>query len=367
MSTNHCRFSPSHLAHYEACPQFLPSPIESEQAAEGTLLHDAVARKVDGILQEREHRDLFASCMEFLAELEGQYPGPQLVEHRVTIRLPHQGDPDGAETRLWGTLDRAYFSLDGTKAALVDFKFGRVPVPEAQRNAQLQTYSLGLFQEFPGLVEVTPMIVQPRLRLIDQATIGVTECDTIALRINTIIARVHGGAPAAPSAFACMYCGRKATCEALCKTALAVSSGLNLPASFDPTRTMVPADYAKLQDLSKLLEDWCAQVRKENTRRVLEDGVEIPGYRLVERAGTPKVNDTAAAAAKLVSAGLLDSPEELLACSNVSVSTLTDYVNAAKKGDSDKKGVRALIEHVLEDVLTYGEPTRFLQASRKKE
>ena len=70
----------------------------------------------------------------------------------------------------FGTLDYLLIHPRLSCADVVDFKFGRNAVPDAEVNAQIQAYVLGVFEKFPGLQIDQAHILLPRRDEVSTAT-----------------------------------------------------------------------------------------------------------------------------------------------------------------------------------------------------
>jgi hypothetical protein len=167
---------------------------------------------------------------------------------------------------------------------------------------------------------------------------------------------------ATPSEEACEWCGDKAHCPKL--TALAIRQGTLLPdpVSFEAGRIMSPENRAKAHILAAVLEDWAKQIKHANTQAVIQDGVEIPGFRLRSRVGNTQIVDMKTAVDLIKAEGLTES-SILNACS-MSLSKLSDIYYTEKGGT--KKDARETIETKLKATISRGEPVIWLQREKSK-
>jgi hypothetical protein len=182
---------------------------------------------------------------------------------------------------------------DGT-GYLIDFKFGRKPVDHARENIQGQAYAAGAFRKFPNLKSLRVVFLCPRQDEENESCVfHRSDIPQILMRIASIKAAVRQkNAPYCPSDRVCLFCGRRASCPALAGPALVVANeygGLPLPSQFNPGMMLTPEDRARAQAAAAVLEKWAEEVRADNLRAVVEEGITIPGYALVHRGGSRRV------------------------------------------------------------------------------
>ena len=343
----HARYSPSSLEKLELCPSYEQSSGTSPAAEEGTMLHGATEREdVTGLDEEQE--TVVQQCIDLSHDLIDQYPTPPKVYKELKVDV-------GSVTA--GTLD--LLIIGGAIADLLDWKFGKQPVTHAKDNIQIQSYTLGVFEKFPQLTKICSHIVCPRQRVATDGVYARSDMPAVRHRIQNIIIRCEQDNPEEiPSEKACRWCSRKAECVALTSTALEVAKniGLPLPIEFQPGRLVRPTDRAKAQVLSFILEDWAKKVREYNTKAVLEDGIEIPGFELKSRKGKLKVVDINAVADIAKEKFGLPKEAVMMACS-MSLPKLVDQVFAqaqtlegkVTKKDTKEDLIEAIKEQVIEE------------------
>lgn len=281
--TKHHQHSPSQLRNFELCARFLPEKSDrtNEAADEGTALHAACETEVL-IGLDMEQREAVSKCLAYIDTLPKPEGTKDYREYRVSVpRI----------TR--GTIDRLIIRPDGV-AYLIDYKFGRNPVDLAKDNLQGQAYALGVFHKFPLVHSIAVVFLCPRQLEDDQPHVyRRADIPTIMMRIASVKAAARSKtAPYTPNPSACARCGRKTRCPALIERAALVAQaygGLPAPTHFDPGSLVSPEDRAKAQALASVLEKWAQEVREANLRAVLEEGAEIPGYKLAHRKGHRRV------------------------------------------------------------------------------
>jgi hypothetical protein len=138
-------------------------------------------------------------CRGVTAEAVSRFPGGTVLREEY---LPIDDDvlPDGTKHTTAGYCDFAAISEDGTRAELVDHKFGRNAVTNADQNLQGIAYMLGLKKRFPGLKTCTVRFIMPHIDHESEHTFDISNPDSYHLRVRTVVcraveaARVPGGA-----------------------------------------------------------------------------------------------------------------------------------------------------------------------------
>jgi hypothetical protein len=270
----------------------------------------------------------------------------------------------------FGTAD--IVMVKGDRAIIGDAKFGWTAVEDAEYNLQGWAYAVGVFEKYPEVQMVDVVFAQPRLNMVSRhAFYRSVDLDRMKLRVATVIARAkHDVKELNPTEWACLYCGAKATCTALHKKALIISSKFSsltpdgeLLDLYNPEQLATPELRGKAEILRRVLEPWCEKVKKENLKHALETGEDIPGFELKSRSGRRSVSDPQITW-ELVKDRL--TPEEFASVTEVSVAQLLKaYSDKAPRGSKEK--LKQEIEDRLNDagVLQGGNEIQYLQ--RKKE
>lgn len=272
----------------------------------------------------------------------------------------------------FGTAD--IVMVKGDRAIIGDAKFGWNPVEDAEKNLQGWAYAIGVMEKFPKVMMVDVVFAQPRLDMVSKARFfRNADLEKMKLRVMAVIARAKDHQPEdlRPSEFSCLYCGAKATCTALHKKALIISSKFaplaedgELIDLYNPSQLATPELRGKAEILRRVLEPWCEKVRKENLRYAVEEGEEIPGFEVKARSGRRTVSDPQITW-ELVKDRM--TPEEFAAVTEVSVAQLLKaYSSKAPRGSKEK--LKQEIEDRLTDagVLQGGDEIRYLQRIKEK-
>lgn len=354
MPDNHAKFSPSSLAYREICPGFINREDSGPAAEEGTKIHKAVETgKLDGLTDEQ--RQCAEMCLRFVADQEAAFQPEQiLTERKVSI----------CDGLTFGTADRV--AVNGNRALLFDYKFGRNSVPDAEVNPQMQAYAVGIFEMFPVVDEVKVFILIPRRDEICSAVYHRSALDSLRLRVQTIIARCEVPEPELRPTDHCLYCAAQGICPALHKHALTIAAGyedeLKLPDEFHPSRITDPTTMSRALTVARVMEKWCESV-KHHALQMRLDGQEIPGHELRTRAGTRRINDPLAAWAAVRDRL---SPDQFVACCDVSLPKLENtFAEAAPRGGK-AKAKQELCEALADlGIVETGKETLYLAKTRK--
>jgi hypothetical protein len=341
----HAQYSPSSLKNYEACPSFKGRSGTNPIAEAGTRIHEAVEKEDPSLLVDEVERSLAEWCLAFLSHVRRDKAGSAdlVASHQEIFLTMRLGDHE-----TFGTSDLLDVYQDrGTSrktGIMYDWKTGYGAVEDAEYNAQVQAYTLGVFQKFTDLDELAFYLVLPRRQEVTYAVYKRSDMDRIRLRLGTIIARAKLAQEFNPTEGVCDYCSNQGSCKALAEKALVVGqkAGFDVPASVSYDGS--PADKGKLLKLANVLADWCDATKKELLRQSLEDGLEIAGYKLDQRR-TPRTIDNPLLGYDAIKE-LVSVEEYLLSCTRVSVPQLEKFV-----AERAPKGKKAEAKQHLEDLL----------------
>ena len=296
MPEEHSTLSPSAACRWLACPASLEGgPHEdqvSEYAAEGTVAH-AIAnqcwltgvpsevylgqkRSCNGFTVEitQEMIDAVEVYLEFIEQLADG--GPVLTETRIEHSLiPNFG----------GTID----CMLPYKMHLIDFKYGAgLAVDVAGEgegtwfgvNAQMASYALLLRDHLKVQGNVAVTIVQPRASHPDgPIRTSILDGDHLS-ELNLHIEEVAEGKRAGElkAGDHCRWCPRRVDCPELHKLTLNTAKREFSEIEMTPeTASEILERRSAITAFFKGVEDWA--------HGQLEKGVEIPGYKLVDRYG----------------------------------------------------------------------------------
>lgn len=284
----------------------------SDYAAEGTLAHAYCAMKLKNFLGLPTDGE-----KEEIAALQEKYGTGEMAEYTdtyVTIVLEkynaaRAATPDAqllVETRLdfsdyvpeaFGTAD-AIIIADGTME-VIDFKYGKGVKVSAVENPQMMIYALGAYARFAFEYRIDNLratIVQPRIDNLSEYEITVEELTAWAANVLAPAAEkaYKGEGPQTPGAW-CQFCKVKNQCRTLankCKEVVAV----------DP-KLITPEELAKdVLPMVPIVKTWISGVEDFALAQAL-NGVQLPGWKIVEGRSVRKITDTDSVAAVLTKNG----------------------------------------------------------------
>lgn len=245
-------------------------------------------------------------------------------------------DLGGGET-TFGTCDLCLEFPDGSMT-LIDYKTGYGAVEDAEINTQAWAYTIGAFQKFPKVELIDFYFLMPVRDEVSYATFKREQLPEMKLRLQTIIKRAKDGKIFNPQPGVCDYCGNQASCPALAKKALLIANkypetGFEIPDDITGNSTD-PKELAQLLKLAPIMESWAENIKKLSLSKAMEEGWELPGFRLQERK-TPRAITSALQAYEAVK-DTVSLNDFLAACTKVSVPDLeTNFAESVPRG---KKG-----------------------------
>lgn len=349
--TYHHPFAPSSLDRLKACPgswfmqQGMPRE-ESEEADEGTMLHDRVATgNISGLTAEQE--ELVRYCLDRLDEIA--WGNSQIIHER---ELDIRGS--NGEILTTGTADVVVIHEDGT-VEIIDWKFGRTPVKEVNRNFQLAAYALGAMQAY-GVSECYAHIIQPRIHA--ESEYCFKKPANIQYNIEQIIERAKSDTIILEAGDQCKYCLAKSKCPAFAR----VFEAVDVPGE---DALANPDTLLDLWNKSKVVEKFIAKIKAAVEDYVTEHG-ELGGWHWKEKPGNREIKDVVALMNRV---GDIVTPDEFYSTCKVSVTAfiglLVDKAMAEQKAQgvkTTKAETKRLIETELSDLITRGKATRTLVA-----
>lgn len=371
----HAEYNPSSMSMFEKCPGFRNRKNSNKAAERGTRIHAALQKGDLDSLEDEDEKHLARKIQDFvdgiIAENRPSIP-TEFKEQRLEMDL-------GGGLVTFGTGDLLLFY--GKKGIFVDYKTGELEVADAEENPQGWCYTIGAFQKYTELDELTFWFLIPQR---DQASYHVfkrSDLPAMKFRINTIVRKAmevgkmrDDGDPKHeeflnPQPELCEYCAFQGTCKALGRKALAVASklapGLPIPQSVTVDAGK-PEDIPHLLRLAPLLESWASGIREDALRVNLEDGIDIDGFIRQKRAIPRSVNSVYGTWKVLKEKGI--SLDEFLdACGKVSIPQLEKLVTGrAERGKKGKAWQDVEDELRGEDILRSGGEIFYLREDKKK-
>ena len=211
------------------------------------------------------------------------------VKVEVKFDLTHI-DPDA-----FGTCD-TYIMVPMNRLIIVDFKYGAGYAVEVYENKQFLYYGLGAYYDAPvsdrlEVCYLETVVVQPRARHsegpIRRHVYGIEYLRTHELNLRNAVGRVRSMDPTRKAGPHCKFCPAKPVCNTFRDHVQGVAS-LDFaqietaPVFLPEPVTLQPERLAQLMRNADIIRDWCSSILSYG-HRLAETGVNIPGYKLVER------------------------------------------------------------------------------------
>lgn len=344
---HHERFAPSMLPALELCPCFKrkkekPGDRQDASLAEGGKIHQAFASMLRK--EDASKYDLSIPQAEGLewavSYTEAHSSGALHVEEPLEIL------DENFEVLTFGTPD-AWAGGD-----LFDLKSSS----RINCDAQMLAYAIGIMQK-EAREEVTVHVLYADEK---RAFSWKAELAYAMGRVKSIIAEAgKQGTEERPCDY-CGWCASNPACPAL--DSLAIEVAKNRPDwkldSYHSSEIQDPRQMAKALNLAKILSTWCESV-EYNAKEMASVGIEIPGWKLQQRAGSRKIEDIMAAFGAL---GI--AQENFLKSCSVSITKIEDaYAKENKMGAAEAK---RKVSEKLGSLVSFGAPSVALVRERKK-
>jgi hypothetical protein len=299
-----------------ALVQQMPPKPSSKYADEGTLLHNVIAE----ILTTDRTPESYLGTV-----YEGITLDQDLIDAKLRPALDALNDIDPDKTMEYAVeqvvgfgdlLPGVFGSADligrrGDRAIVLDWKFGSGVAVDVEENAQAMFYAAAAMRTpetawaFEGATEIECIIVQP-----PSVKRWVTTFDRIAqFERELLIAVKTAQLPDAPlsSGDHCRWCAAKPVCP--------VMTGAVDRALKNKLHAIDAAQIGVYLKQAELLEAWISGVN-ELAYQMLDEGLSVPGYKLVPKRSTRKWIDDEVALSALERLGL--TTQELVETSVVS-------------------------------------------------
>jgi hypothetical protein len=302
---------PGSLILEEKCPQQEYSPY----AAEGTAAHEVAAQ----CLRSGDNADTFVGekieggDRKFKVD-EDMASNIQLYLDTIRADMEEDGIPhsellveEGFElldisNMLYGTTDAAFISPFG-KLRVYDLKYGRGTYVDVEDNPQLLIYALGAWKASGKMTDgIELVIVQPRFpgeEPVRRCVYSAEQMLKFEKELRLAVGRVHDGDTSLKTGSWCKFCPAVSICDAKHKEVFAiVPAGNKLP---EPAALSIE-QMVKVLQASEAIADWAAAVHA-HAESLAKTGLEIPGYKLVQKRGNRRWIDEAAVETAFVDQG----------------------------------------------------------------
>ena len=338
-SRGHAEFSPSSLKFVAGCAGYHGKDGSSSAAEMGTRIHEALEIFDPSALHNEEELRLYEQIVAMEQEFLANFPagGIEHNEIQVTVEL------NGTET--WGTCDRLI--IFGKQAVMADYKTGISIIDSPEKNWQAKAYTIGAFQKFPELDEITFVFYVPQhyaslhytfYRAYDLQPM-IDELSEIIKKGEAVRPKWVDGTPAlneCTPTVNCRFCRHEDYCPALGGLVIEVAKKLNpqLP-DIDLESSDDPAVIEELWNIAKIVSNWSDRL-KERAMAIAKDGAVFPTLRLRSMGAVKRVVDNDGLVAIALSHGL--DPAEVLSHASIPFGKITKAV-ADKHDKSSRKKI----------------------------
>ena len=221
------------------------------------------------------------------------------------------------------------YDPDADRVDVVDYKFGREPVEDAETNCQGFAYVIGAVKQF-GASKARMTFICPRQGVISEHEFHAEDFPLMRRRIELIIERCESARASDADAShpqTCQRCGHAGWCPAFAKANLRALAkvGHDIPKAVDPAALTDPEQIARVMQLVPQVEYWIDKLKEVATQRMIE-GCKIRGWRLMVRKGHRTLRNPAAIQQVLEAVWGIPPSKFLEACA-VNISALERLVD----------------------------------------
>ena len=276
----------------------------SDYMAEGTLAHEIAEFKVRSYFLEPISKSTYTRRLNKLKKAE--HFDNEMLAHTDTyleyikseamktstspfIVVEQKVDFSKYVPEGFGTADCVLIS--GDTLHIIDFKYGKGIKIEAEDNPQMKLYALGVLEQYGMLYSIQKIkmaIVQPRIDNISEAEITLEEL--LDWGENTV-------KPQAQKAFMglgnfvqgehCRFCKAKGACEFRAQENMKV---IDVIKDKDPVQILSNEEVGKYLAETEWVDSWIKDL-KNYAVSLLLDGLEVPGWKVVEDRSNRKIVD----------------------------------------------------------------------------
>lgn len=321
----HALLGPSSASRWMACPpsvnltKDMPDTT-SEYAAEGSLAHEIAelklkkkivdpgmsARKFNAEMKKLKGRELYQEEMQEFTDIYVDFIQEQMCacENTPYVAVEQKVDFSQYVPQGFGTADCILIS--GDIIHIIDFKYGRGVVVDAEENPQMLLYTLGAYLAYNFLYDIKRIqmsIVQPRVSHFSSWECDVDYLLSFAEKAKEKALMASEGQGEFQAGKHCKFCKAKTTCRTRAEENLELEGWQYALPPLLKTHE-VGHILKKAEDLAA----WAKELKEWALSECL-NGNEIPGWKAVHGRGSRSFTDTDEAVKVLVEKGIA---EELL-------------------------------------------------------
>lgn len=278
-NNTHADISPSTLNYRAQCRSWDKNlTSDPRYAEEGRLLHSAVETD-DPTALDGEQLRVYDTIQNFLKPLQD---GALAIhrELRLDIKLGTHA--------TFGTCDRIIIRPGGL-AHVIDFKFGRGSVPDADANLQALAYAIGCFDAFSQVDRIQAWLLSPRRDEASSVVLDRKDLSTYRAKLEKLFTEILDPARTATPCDACSYCGKLGHCPAVAKLAGSIAQTYDTAlatmrlADFHASRMTTDDIGNHALPVARVMEKWVSAVKAEALDRATS-GETVPGHVVAERS-----------------------------------------------------------------------------------
>lgn len=254
-----------------------------------TYEEDGVEFKVEVTIEMLEAVGEYVDYIQSKLEDAETYDVGCVLEVEKELHLPH------IDEDAWGTADAILTFEDGV-LEVIDYKHGKgVPVDIAD-NKQTLYYALAAYTKWElrggwsPVNQVKCTIVQPRCPHPDgnirSVVYSIYELIQFEKGLKEAVGRIRNGDETLKAGNHCKFCPGKPHCpeakNEVARLAMMDFDNVDIPTGPPNVATLTPAQIAHLLQFVPQIKDWCDGLLS-HAHSEAEAGVEIPGYKLVDK------------------------------------------------------------------------------------
>lgn len=374
----HHKFGPSKMGYLAKCAAYTGKEGENDYSEEGTFLHDlsegmvalivkkkfkTMLEQVEPLAKKHELTTDQETALRYVARkidrLFALNPVKVVTEIDVTVQRTN------GKNLNHGFLD-LLFIFKSNVGIIVDYKFGKLPVPPAPKNYQGKNYWCGVMQMYPGLTKCGVCFIQPRLEFISEAMFGRDQLPMILRELETIADNAEQVQKDPKNAQAlmtvgtyCDWCALSGTCSVLNNhRGMAVSKhlGLPLPTKFDGISISRPEQLALARYWVDVIEKGLGDVKQKAYEAAEANGGEISctlpsgeviTYEVAERSKDRKLGSAVEIAEALEN---ICTSQEILGAAELALGKLEDIVKTAMTDLAKARGEKLTKKDAWEQI-----------------
>ena len=176
----HAEFSPSSLKYCAGCAGYKGREGTNPAAEMGTRIHEAIEILDPSNLQSEQEISIYEEIIADQTEYLKNYEDCTETHSEIVLDIELKG------TSTFGTCD--YLAIFGKKeGVLIDYKTGISVIDTPKDNYQARAYTIGCFQKFPELEEITFVFFVPQRNEILEDTFKRDELEDLIDDLSSVI------------------------------------------------------------------------------------------------------------------------------------------------------------------------------------